>query len=191
MVTSMRWNHCFLPLSMVCGDPATAALVARCRGAVAAARGDLAAAQDQLEMALARHGEVSPMPAEVARTLLVLGGVQRRIKQRAAARTTFSQAVELFDAAGAVVWAERARAELARVSGRAPGPVELSETELRVAELVARGLRNREVAAKLFVTVRAVESTLTKAYAKLGVRSRTELTARMHVAGSARPDDLS
>ena len=120
------------------------------------------------------------MPAEVGRTLLVLGGIQRRMKQRAAARRTFSRAVELFEAAGAVVWAERARAELGRISGRAPGPVQLSETELRVVRLVARGLSNREVAAELFVTVRAVESTLTKAYAKLGVRSRTELAARMH-----------
>ena len=49
----------------------------------------------------------------------------------------------------------------------------------RVAELVSRGMSNSEVAAELFVTVRAVESTLTKAYAKLGVRSRTELAARL------------
>jgi DNA-binding CsgD family transcriptional regulator len=61
---------------------------------------------------------------------------------------------------------------------------------LRVAELVASGRSNKEVAAELFVTVRAVESTLTKAYAKVGVRSRTELAALMHAAdataGSAR-----
>jgi DNA-binding CsgD family transcriptional regulator len=164
-------------------DPVTAALVARCRGAAAAARGDLAAAEDHLAVALARHGEVSPMPVEIGRTLLVLGGVQRRMKQRAAARSMFSQAVELFEAAGAVVWAERARAELRRISGRQPGPVRLSETESRVVRLVARGLSNREAAAELFVTVRAVESTLTKAYAKLGVRSRTELAAWMHGAG--------
>ncbi len=48
-----------------------------------------------------------------------------------------------------------------------------------MAELVSRGMSNSEVAAELFVTVRAVESTLTKAYAKLGVRSRTELAARL------------
>lgn len=58
-------------------------------------------------------------------------------------------------------------------------PDDLSATELRVAELVASGKSNREVAAELFVTGRAVESTLTKAYAKLGVRSRTELAARL------------
>jgi DNA-binding CsgD family transcriptional regulator len=171
-------------------DPVTAALVARCRGAAAAARGDLAAAHDQLEAALARHNGVSPMPAEIGRTLLILGGVQRRMKLRAAARTTLSRAVESFDAAGAALWADRARAELARISGRAPGPVDLSPTEVRVAELVASGLSNRDVAARLFVSVRAVESTLTKVYAKLGVRSRTELVAWMHLADSARPGDL-
>lgn len=48
-----------------------------------------------------------------------------------------------------------------------------------MAELVARGMTNREVAAELFVSARAVESTLTKAYAKLGVRSRAELAAQM------------
>jgi DNA-binding CsgD family transcriptional regulator len=81
------------------------------------------------------------------------------------------------------LWLARAQAELARVSGRAPGPAELTATERRVAELVASGMSNREVAAELFVTVRAVESTLTKTYAKLGVRSRTELAARLHRGG--------
>jgi DNA-binding NarL/FixJ family response regulator len=48
-----------------------------------------------------------------------------------------------------------------------------------VAELVSLGHSNKEVAAKLFVTVRAVESNLTKIYGKLGVRSRTELASRL------------
>lgn len=45
---------------------------------------------------------------------------------------------------------------------------------------MARGLSNRQVAAELFVSVRAVESTLTKTYAKLGLRTRTELASRLH-----------
>ncbi len=44
---------------------------------------------------------------------------------------------------------------------------------------MATGLSNKEVAAKLFVTVRAVEANLTRVYAKLGVRSRTELVSRL------------
>jgi DNA-binding NarL/FixJ family response regulator len=120
------------------------------------------------------------MPAERGRTLLMLGGLRRRLKRRAAARTTLAEALRLFEGAQARLWTERTQAEQARIGGRAPGPSDLTETEQRVAELVARGLSNRQVAAELFVTVRAVESTLTKAYAKLGVRSRTQLTARLH-----------
>jgi DNA-binding NarL/FixJ family response regulator len=164
-------------------SPVTAALTARCRGALAAAHGDLDTAVAELTEALRRQALMAPQPLDRGRTLLVLGGVQRRMKQRGAARATLTEAAGIFDRISAPLWAARARAELARVSGRAPGPVDFTVTEQRVTELVARGLSNREVAAELFVTVRAVESTLTKAYAKLGVRSRTELAARLHEAG--------
>lgn len=163
--------------------PVMAAQAARCRGALAAAGSDPEKAVAELAAALRRYDQATPMPAERGRTLLTLGGVQRRVKQRTAARAALTEALGLFEQAGARLWAERARAELARVSGRAPGPAELTETERRVADLVARGLSNRQVAAELFVTVRAVESTLTKAYAKLGVQSRTQLTARMRPGG--------
>jgi DNA-binding CsgD family transcriptional regulator len=102
------------------------------------------------------------LPVERGRTLLVLGGIQRRLKQRGAAG-----------------------AELGRVSGRPAGSATLSVTRQRVAELVARGLSTREIAAELFVTVRTVESTLTSVYAKLGVRSRTELAVRVRPGGPA------
>jgi len=164
--------------------PLAAAMTARCRAGLAAARGDLDAAVTELTEALRLQGQVSPMPLARGRTLLVLGGVQRRLKQRGAARATLSEALGIFEHIGTPLWAARARAELARLSGRPPGPEELTATELRVVELVARGLSNREIGAELFVTVRAVESTLTKAYAKLGVRSRTELAARLHAAAA-------
>jgi len=61
------------------------------------------------------------------------------------------------------------------VSGRTAGSDQLTDSELRVAELVATGKTNKEVAAALFLSVRGVESTLSKVYRKLGVRSRTEL----------------
>ena len=164
-------------------EPVTAALAARCRGMLAAAHGNLDMAEQGLAAALRHHDQVSPMPVERGRTLLALGGVQRRRKQWGAARTTLAEAHRLFQGASARLWADRARAEQARVSGRAPGPRGLTETEQRVTELVAQGLSNRQVAAELFVTVRAVESTLTKAYAKLGIQSRTQLAARLHQSG--------
>ena len=54
----------------------------------------------------------------------------------------------------------------------------MTPTEARVAELVAEGRTNREVAATLFVTDRTVEFHLSRIYAKVGVRSRTELAHR-------------
>jgi tetratricopeptide (TPR) repeat protein len=162
-------------------DPIAAFLAARSRGHVAAASGDVHAATSHFEAALSLLDH-TPIELERGRTLLALGAVLRRRKQRRAARRTLEDALSIFDGIGSPLWAGRARAELARVSGRAPGTRELTVTEQRVAELVAQGLTNREVAAELVVTVRAVESTLTKVYAKLGLRSRTQLTALLHGA---------
>ena len=153
------------------------AIIARCRGHLAAARGELEEAIDDLKQALRLHDQISDQPLTRGRILLILGGVQLRLKERAAARSSLSDALALFDRAGARLWAERARAELGRISGRAPGAANLTTTEVRVAELIASGRTNKEAAAELFVSVRAIESTLTKVYAKLGVRSRTELAA--------------
>ncbi len=116
--------------------------------------------------------------------MLALGSVQRRLKQRRAARESLGEAIACFESAQAVLWAERAKAELARVSGRVPGAVgELTVTERRVAELVVGGMSNRAAAAHLVVTVRTIESTLTKVYAKLGVESRTQLASKLREEG--------
>jgi DNA-binding NarL/FixJ family response regulator len=77
------------------------------------------------------------------------------------------------------VLAERARAERARIGLRPRAPTELTETEQRVAELAAAGHRNGEIASELFMSVRAVEANLTRAYRKLGVRSRSELALQL------------
>jgi len=159
-------------------DGAAAAAMARCRGAIAAARQDLAGASAELTAAI---GPDDLPPLDRGRTLLLLGAISRRQKQRAEARATLTEAMRIFTGIDAPLWQARARDELSRIGGRSPGPEDLTETERRVAELVARGLSNREVAAALFVTVRAVESTLTKTFAKLGVRSRTELASRIRM----------
>jgi DNA-binding NarL/FixJ family response regulator len=115
-----------------------------------------------------------------ARTLLVLGRWQRRLRKWGAARRTLEAAVAAFDAMGSPGWADQARSELARVGARRPKPSgQLTHSEQRVAELAATGLSNKEIAQALFVTVNTVEAHLSHAYAKLGVRSRGQLTARL------------
>lgn len=55
----------------------------------------------------------------------------------------------------------------------------LSERELQIALLVARGMRNKEISARVFLSVRTVEATLTRVFRKVDVRSRTELVSRL------------
>jgi ATP/maltotriose-dependent transcriptional regulator MalT len=159
--------------------PWALAMAVRCRALLVAAAGDPVGAQDLFEQALAEHGRTED-PFQLARTLLVQGATQRRAKQRSAARETLHKAMRIFDDLGSPLWAEQARVELGRIGGRAPSPDALTPTERRVAALVAEGQTNREVAAALFVGERTVESHLTHIYAKLGVRSRTELATRLH-----------
>jgi DNA-binding CsgD family transcriptional regulator len=154
--------------------PWALAVAARSRGLIAAARGDLAAAVASIEEALAQLDRID-LPFERARTLLVLGQLRRRGKQRAQARAALTAALALLEDMGAPLWADKARAELARVGGRIADSDGLTATERRLAELAATGLTNREVAERAFVTVKTVEANLTRVYRKLGVRSRTAL----------------
>jgi DNA-binding CsgD family transcriptional regulator len=164
----------------VLGSPWPRTVGARCAGILAAADGDLPAALDHLELALAEHQRL-PSAFERGRTLLHQGIVLRRLKRKRGARTSIEAARDVFRHDGAVLWAERADAELARISGSSPRErTDLTETERRVAALVAVGRANKEIAAELHVTVRTVESNLTRVYSKLGIRSRSQLAARMH-----------
>jgi DNA-binding CsgD family transcriptional regulator len=155
------------------------AAACRCRALLNASLGDLTRAGSALEEALEHHARLS-QPFELARTLLTAGKIERRAHRRAKAREALGRALEVFDALGAPLWAEKAAAELERVPGkrRRPEPG-LTATERRVAELVASGHTNKEVAAALFISVRTVEANLTRVYEKLGLRSRTELSRRL------------
>jgi DNA-binding CsgD family transcriptional regulator len=146
----------------------------RCRGRLLAARGHIAASLETLETELGREERLS-YPFELARTMLTLGSVQRRAKRRADARRSLDLARLSFERLGARLWAERAQEEHARIGGRMSEGERLTPTESEVARLVADGSTNKEVAAALFVTVKTVEANLTRVYAKLGVRSRTQL----------------
>jgi ATP/maltotriose-dependent transcriptional regulator MalT len=144
------------------------------------ARGCLAAAEGDLEQAIehVRSAPRSTSPFRDAREFLLLGRLQRQARHRGQARETLEAARAAFDKLGATPWAERAQEELARLGGRSPAGTRLTESERRVAELVAAGHSNKEVATRLVITVRTVEAHLSKIYAKLGVHSRTELAAR-------------
>jgi DNA-binding CsgD family transcriptional regulator len=155
----------------------------RCCGLLRSAQGDYAGAFAALDESLREH-ELLTAPLERARTLLARGVLQRRLKQRRAARRSLEAALAVFEELGARLWAEKTRTELKRISGRTPSSDALTPTERRVAELVAEGHTNKEIAARLFVTVKTVEANLTRVYAKLGLRSRTEL-ARLLGAGSS------
>jgi DNA-binding CsgD family transcriptional regulator len=145
--------------------PWALAAAKRCRGELEEAAADF----DRLGLRFDR-----------ARTLLLLGRTARRRRQWAAARRALEDAAAAFDRLGSPGWADDARAELARVGGRqAKSDGSLTPSERRTAELAAEGLSNKEIARTLFVTVHTVEAHLSRAYAKLGVRKRAQLAARL------------
>jgi DNA-binding CsgD family transcriptional regulator len=149
----------------------------RCRGLVASARGDVEGALSLLVDAVSQH-EAAGDPFGRGRALLALGVARRRTKQKRAARETLEAATAAFDELGAAGWAARAREEVGRIGGRTQSDG-LTPSERRVADLVAQGRTNAEVAATLFLAERTVASHLTHIYAKLGVRSRTELARKL------------
>lgn len=157
--------------------PTLIGIAHRIDGAVLAARDDLDGAIAVLRQAVAAH-ENSPLRLELGRSLLTLGDAYRRRRSKSEAQTAMQAAVDLFTTAGAVPFAALAQTELDRVRRARTGDV-LTAAEATVAELVAGGMTNREVADQLVTSVRTVEGHLGSIYRKLGVRSRTELARRL------------
>ena len=149
---------------------------ARCRALLLAARGELPAAAAACERALELHERVE-LPFERARARLVQGQIARRRKQKRAAREALDAALAQFEALGAREWAERAREDIARLGRKRQ--TELTASEARVAQLAADGHSNKAIARALFVTVHTVEVHLSRSYAKLGIRSRTQLAGKL------------
>ena len=155
------------------------AVGARCRGLLLAAEGAVDEAEEAVERALTAH-ERLPMPIERARTLLVLGRIRRRLRKRRAAKQALDEALSIFEQVDSPRWAEQARSEIDAIGLRpAATGDELTPAEARVADLVARGLSNKEVAAALVVSPKTVEAHLGRTYRKLGIRRRAELSALM------------
>ena len=125
------------------------------------------------------HGPV----LERARTLLCYAerlGAFGRLRD---ARDGLLRAKVMFDEVGAAAWTQHVdsllldeRVEPSRPQDN-PALLMLADHERALAKMVARGMRNKEIAASLFVSVRTVEVRLTGIYRKLGVESRAQLTA--------------
>jgi DNA-binding NarL/FixJ family response regulator len=151
----------------------------RSAAVVTLAAGYHEAAAAQLAQAAAAYRALG-LGFDAARALLVLGRAQRRAKKRAAARESLETARSGFEALGCPGWARVAAAELDRISGRRAAPAGgLTPGERRVAELAASGLSNKQIAARLYLSVATVEVQLSRVYAKLGIRSRAQLARRL------------
>ncbi len=120
-------------------------------------------------------------PFERAQTRLDYGEWLRRRRRIAEARPLLSAALETFQRLGARPWTERARAELRAAGIEAADSVvpsaftELSPQQQQIVQLAARGLTNREIGEKLFLSPRTVGSHLYRVFPKLGITARSQL----------------
>jgi len=153
------------------------AVAARC----AALTADDSDAEPLYRKAVAAH-EGDGRPFEQARTRLLYGEWLRRGQRRADAREHLLAAAAAFAQMGARPWQDRAEAEL-RAAGAAPLAVaaddplaRLTPQELQVVRLAAVGASNKQIGAQLFLSPRTVGYHLYKAFPKLGVTTREELS---------------
>ena len=158
------------------------AVGARGRSMLLAARGDLDAASAAAARAIAEHDRL-PMPFERARTLLLLGQLQRRQRRKESASASLQEVLDIFVQLDIPLWADRARAELVRANVGPRQSGQLTPSEQRVAELAASGMKNRDVATALFISPKTVEANLARIYRKLGIKSRAELGRHMSKTG--------
>ncbi|MGW2794752.1 AAA family ATPase [Streptomyces sp. NPDC001251] len=156
----------------------------RATAAVDATRGELVPAARRLERAATRL-RATGYPLEEARTRAALGRVRRLLQDETGARTAYAGALRIFTKADARPWITLTRTERDRAQDFPVPPAEtgswsdrLTSTERSVVARVAQGATNREIAAGLVVSVKTVEAALTRAYRKLGAKSRVEI-ARM------------
>jgi DNA-binding CsgD family transcriptional regulator len=119
-------------------------------------------------------------PFDRARLQMSYGSWLRRQRRITESRPYLREAHDTFVSLGLQPWADRARAELRASGERTPEPTNtvrqaLSPQELRIAQLAAAGLSNREIADRLFLSHRTVGAHLYRVYPKLGIVSRSEL----------------
>jgi DNA-binding CsgD family transcriptional regulator len=127
---------------------------------------------------------------ERARTLLVVGRIQRRRRERGNARRSLLEAAHLFTGIGAAGWAAHTRRELDQLGLQQTSDQELTPTEMRIATLAATGHTNAAVAGRLAISPKTVEAHLSRIYRKLGIHSRAELGSWLATVGRAGPPAL-
>jgi DNA-binding CsgD family transcriptional regulator len=167
--------------SRVADRASALALVARCRATVALVDSDEEAVVAALDEAVGHHRKDGLFPVEHARTLILKGVALRRFRRKAPAKEALVEARELLLGMGALGWVAGVDVELGRLgAGTGVRPHDdLTATELKVAEMAGGGMTNKEIGSVLFISPKTVEVHLTRIYRKLGVRSRTELAARV------------
>jgi len=161
--------------------PALTGDAARIDALAAAAAGDLGTAASARE-AVEAHAR-SPLRVELARSLLVLGRIERRRRARRQARAALQRASTLAGEMGHRPLQAEIGRELPRITAARSGD-ELTDAEQRVAEQIAAGATNKDAAAALFISVRTVETHVAAIYRKLGVRTRSQLR---HTLSARRP----
>ncbi|GGZ98151.1 helix-turn-helix transcriptional regulator [Streptomyces echinoruber] len=160
------------------GRESVLAVLDRSEALVLAARGEVEAAAGRLASVRDRLGKLG-YGLEEARAAFALA----RLRFGGAGAAAFEEAARLFRRCRALPWlraveaaAAGTAAEHAEARPAAPAALEgLAAMERRVAALVMEGATNREIAARLFISVKTVEATLTRVYRKLGIRSRVDI----------------
>jgi DNA-binding CsgD family transcriptional regulator len=170
------------------GSPRATGIVLRSAGVVAGLAGESGIAQLTAAVeVLATSSSV----LEHARALVDLGSALRRDGQRVAAREPLRLGLDRASRCDAVTLTEHAQSELAASGAQLRGRVLLSgadsltPSELRVAQLAARGLTNRQITQKLFVAHKTVEMHLSRTYRKLDISSRNELQKALATSSRA------
>jgi DNA-binding NarL/FixJ family response regulator len=201
--TFLPWHADLAVALAAAGDPAgaaahaeTAALLAeecgsdRARADALCARA--AAGTDGvvtvLEQAVAGYARAGAVLQE-ARATLELAEARRRAGDTDGSVELLERVLQLSQRSGSSLLEHRAKAQLTSLGARmrrrpASGVDALTPSERRVAELAAAGLRNKEIAQELFLTVKTVESHLAKTFQKLGIASRTDVAPALRAAAA-------
>jgi DNA-binding CsgD family transcriptional regulator len=124
--------------------------------------------------------EVAEAPLALAHGLVELGSELRHQRRAVDARAPLRRAEQIAASCGAAPLRVRAIDELAATGERrrrhhSSEFHELTASEHRTATLAAEGLTNREIAQKLYVSVKTVETQLSSSFRKLQITSRKQL----------------